>query len=335
MESSATSTTSQERYGAAELQDASASNGVGASADVTLCVNLCETTAPDASADALADALAEACYQAGFPYCERIYAGSYFCENYFLHLHDEFHDALRALCRRYELKATLVVPIAGQAFLDRVEARVCDLLSRYGDVYDEVVVNDVGQFAGLNDWLSAGGNAERVVANPVRIGVGRLFSKELRDARYAEMRESTSHPAFSAEVLACLAMQQSAQPGARALVEVDPTAAIVDVSGLAAEAAASLDSTAPAIEIAIHLPYCYATTGRNCGPASVDEPENQKFRLGRGCGQHCLRMRQGYLTDEGASYVKHGRTYYFANPECAIAGTPSWRIIYSDLGDYA
>ena len=35
------------------------------------------------------------------------------------------------------------------------------------------------------------------------------------------------------------------------------------------------------------------------------------------------------LTDEDAAYVKHGRTYYYANPNCQITGTDAWRIVYA------
>ena len=298
---------------------------------VTLCVSLCETAPPDASCDELEQMLAVTCQEAGFPYCERIYIGSYFCENYFLGLFDTFFESVRLLCQRYDMRATLVLPIFGQAFLERAAHRAPEVLIGFRDVIDEIVVNDVASFADASRWLA--GHCDRLFpigvtdepAHPwpdrerqPRLGLGRLFSKELRDARYAEMFERTSKPAYSAEATACLHMQNDFAPDMRPLVEIDPTSAIVDVSELAARA-----------EIAIHLPLCYATTGRNCGPASIDEPEFEKFRLGQGCSRHCLRMVQGYLTDEGARYIKHGRTYYFENPACQLVGTDSWRLVYS------
>lgn len=308
----------------------------GSQAQPVLCVNLCETTPPHVTASDVEDLVVAACQDAGFPYCERLYVGSYFCENYFLHLTREFHEAVRDVCARYEMQATLIVPILGQAFLERAESRLVDVLLEFADVYDEVIVNDVGEYVLLARWFAGedtrfsfgempGYPASPESASP-RLGLGRLFSKELRDARYDEVFQAVAHPGISAEAEACLVEQQRCCPGARPLVEVDPVATTVDVSGVM-QAVQGVSGIEP--EIAIHLPYCYATTGRNCGPASADEPEQQKFRLGRGCSQHCLRMDQGCLTDEGVRYLKHGRTFYFQNPACNIAGAASWRIVYA------
>ena len=334
------------------------------------CVNLCETTSPHMSLHNLEAILHATCLQAGFPYCERVYAGSYFCENYFLGLTDSYHEALRQISQRYDMNATLVVPIAGQAFIDRVQARVADVLERFGDVYDEIVVNDVGLFFDLSRWFAGEGafptNGPRTWFSDdprfcPRIGLGRLLSKNMRDARYPNVFEGTVQPRLSAEAQACLQIQMQNNPYTAPLLEVDPTHTVVDVSDMLESAIAltpkrtenpyvspdesmatteSTDispanpsahqpETLPEVEIGIHLPYCYATTGRNCGPASIDEPDERKFHLGRRCSQHCLRIEQGYRTDEGVRYFKHGRTYYFENAECLIAGTDKWRIIYA------
>ena len=339
-------------------------------ARVSLCANLCETASPRATADELEAMLATTCSDAGFPYCERIYVGSYFCENYFLGLNDAFHESVCELRRRHDLGATLVVPIIGQAFLARAWLRIPDVITRFADIYDEVVVNDVAMFHDLQRWFAGEGlpsirqTAERPQADTQnakspntieyeataaegdeaglhgfwrahrapRLGLGRLFSKGLRDARYPELRDRASQPELSAEASMCLGLlAKSATDAPAPLVEVDPMSTVVDVSKLIDDIGNCIEPTHQpnATEIAIHLPYCYATTGRNCGPASIDEPDSEKFRLGRGCSRHCLRINQGYLTDEGARYLKHGRTYYYENPTCQIAGTDSWRIIYA------
>ena len=314
--------------------------------NIGLCVNLCEASPPDATEDELETIVASTCQVAGFPYCERVYAGSYFCENYFLGLTDGFHEAIRDLCQRHDMGATLVLPIIGQAFYDRATRRIADVLTHFGDTYDEVVVNDVAMFFDLQLWFAGqAGPGDTCIANTYagqqpstvpRLGLGRLFSKDLRDARYAEMLDRVSTPELSSEAESCLAIQaRHANDGPAPLVEVDPTSAVVDVSNLIECVHANLGPAYPisGIDIAIHLPYCYATTGRNCGPASVDEPDSEKFRLGRGCSRHCLRMFQGCLTDEGARYIKHGRTYYYENPTCQIAGTDRWRIVYAAKWD--
>lgn len=274
---------------------------------VELCVNLCETTHPSSTPEDLERIVGEACRESGFPQCERVYVGSYFCENYFCWMGDAFHESLRAFRERHDVRATLVVPIAGQAFLDRIDRRLSEVLDRFGDVYDEVVANDVARFLDLR------------ARTGMNVGLGRLFAKEMRDARIDALLNRQAVPTLSAEARECLASM--AQDGtARSVVELDPVASVLDVSGILAES--------PQVTIAVHLPFCFATTGRNCGPASIDEAPNEKFRLGRGCSRHCLRIDQGYLTDEGVSYVKHGRTFFFENPGCAIAGASTWRIVY-------
>ena len=138
---------------------------------VGLSISLCEVAQPDATVEQLENMLQRTCWEAGFPRCERIYAGSYFCENYFCGLYDQFHESLRQLCQRYDLAATLVVPIVGQAFLQRVDARIDEILNRFDDVYDEVVVNDVAAFFELQQRTDK------------RLGLGRLCGEVLRHRR--------------------------------------------------------------------------------------------------------------------------------------------------------
>ena len=279
--------------------------------DISLCVSFCDTTDVRSRADDLVDALGRTCLEAGFPTCGRIYAGSYFCENYFCALDDGFHEAVGELAERYDMGATLVVPIFGQAMLHQGIERLDYLLERFGATYDEIVVNDVAMYADL---------AQRTHA---RLGIGRLFMKTQRDARYAEVFGAPSRPELSPEALACVRQRPSASP----LVEVDPASAIVDVSRIFEQA--------PDAEVACHLPYAYATTGRLCSSASIDAPDSEKFRIGRPCACECLRMSQGSRVENGVRYLKHGRTHFYANPACQIAGADAWRIVYSAMGTSA
>ena len=287
-----------------------------------LCVSLCEVTRPGATPGELEQLVGQTCRQATFPYCERVYVGSYFCESYFCRLDGAFHESLRAFCERHDVRATMVVPLAGQAFLSDVDCRLDEALERFGDLYDEVVVNDVARFHYLRERAGARGAGTRIC-------FGRLLSKEMRDARIAQLMERHVAPTLSAEVRECLAVYPgSGAPGpdagltevAHPLIELDPVASTLDVSAILA--------AAPQARIAVHLPYCFATTGRNCTAASIERPLEEKFRFGRSCSLECLRVRQDYLTDEGARYVKHGRTFLFENPGCAIEGASSWRVVY-------
>ncbi|MBQ9004180.1 MAG: hypothetical protein IJ087_20255 [Eggerthellaceae bacterium] len=275
--------------------------------DVSLCVSFCDTAGVQSRAGDLVDMLGRTCLEAGFPACERVYAGSYFCENYFLALDEGFHDAVGEVAARHDMGATLVVPIFGQAMLYQGIERLDYLLERFGTVYDEIVVNDVATYADLSPRTQA------------RLGIGRLFMKTQRDARYAEVFGAPSRPELSPEALACVQLR----PGARPLVEVDPASAVVDVSRIFEQA--------PDAEVALHLPYAYATTGRLCSSASIDAPDSEKFRIGRPCACECLRMSQGSRVENGVRYLKRGRTHFYANSACRIAGVDSWRIVYSAM----
>ena len=272
-----------------------------------LCVNLCEIASPGVSANELEELMAKVCAEAGFPYCERIYVGSYFCDNYFCALDANFHEAVRKLCRRHDLRATLIVPVFGQARLDEGEQLVDDALDRFGDVYDEVAANDIARFLDLN------------ARHEQRLGLGRLFSKVMRDARVDQLIGGVALPELSAEARECIDALHAR--GNAPVIELDPTASTVDASRIV--------ETAPDATIAMHLPYCYATTGRNCTVASMAKPVEAKFHLGRPCELQCLDMRQTWRTCEGTPYVKHGRTFFFENPDCAIAGVSTWRIIHA------
>ena len=274
----------------------------------TFCINLCEAVGY-AKEDwrEIGRIVDDTGAKAGIASFDRVYVGSYVCENFFLGLPDSFHEAVGEFCWRRNMTATLVVPIFGQAFLERGEKRLDDLMERYGAVYDELIVNDVATYFHASELYD------------IRIGLGRLMSKQQRDARVGELMKRIEIPALSSEQKDCF--QDVRANGMLPLMEFDPVCAALD--------AAQLSEEEPDLELALHAPLCLATTGRNCGPASATDPEDKKFRLGEGCTHHCLRMRQGCKTKEGVDYVKHGRAYYFTNTSCVLQNAPGWRLVYA------
>ena len=274
----------------------------------TFCINLCEAVGYDKEDwRALNRIIKNTGAKAGIDHFNRVYVGSYVCENFFLGLTDRFHEEIGELCWRYDMAATLVIPIFGQAFLERGEKRLDDLMDRYGAIYDELIVNDVATYFHASKLYD------------IRIGLGRLMSKQQRDARVRELMKRTESPSLSSEQQECL--QDARANEMTPLVEFDPVCAALDAMRIKEEN--------PDLELALHAPLCLATTGRNCGPASATEREDSKFRLGQGCTHHCLRMRQGCKTKEGVNYVKHGRAYYFTNTSCLLDNVPNWRLIYA------
>ena len=273
----------------------------------TICINLCEAVGCSGEDwRAIASIVNATCARAGIEEFERIYVGSYVCENFFLGLPDSFHEAVGEFCWRYDKKATLVVPIFGQAFLDRGEKRLDSLMERFGAFYDELVVNDVAMYFHASQRYD------------IRIGLGRLMSKQQRDARVRDLMKRAETPSLSSEQRECV--QDARANGMVPMAEFDPVCAALDMMGL--------KEAEPDLEPALHAPLCLATTGRNCGPACATEPDDKKFRLGEGCTHHCLRMVQGCRTKEGVDYVKHGRAYYFTNTSCEVQDS-DWRLVYA------
>ena len=98
---------------------------------------------------------------------ERVYIGSYFCQNYFCGGAEE----ILAECSRRGLKITLVVPVFWD--LESGWKEALNLL----DYADEICVNDYGAL-------------ERAKNLGRNIALGRLFFKKTRDPRYPELQKA-------------------------------------------------------------------------------------------------------------------------------------------------
>ena len=87
---------------------------------------------------------------------------------------------------------------------EELERRLAEALAEFGEPYDEVVANDVARFLDLSKRCSQ------------RLGIGRLFSKGMRDARVIEIREGIATPTLSAEALECLSASRANASGVSA-----------------------------------------------------------------------------------------------------------------------
>lgn len=252
---------------------------------------------------ALSELVERTMEKAGRGFVARLYVGSNFCSQYFLHQPASVWREAFELCRRERIPATLVVPIVTQRDLAAADALIDGLFDDYGDVIDEVTVNDVGMIGHCLDRYGRPLNA------------GRLFFKVPRDPRYAELfdvRHAVGVPPLVTELF---------RHGEVCGVELDPTHAALDLS--------VLRGFAPHLEVGVHMPYGYLSTGAICELASIGRPVSGKFRPNAPCSLECMRCAIGYELPYGARLLKWGRTVYFPNHGCTVCEGEDFRMIVS------
>lgn len=233
----------------------------------------------------------------------RLYIGSNFCSQYFLRQPDQVWREAFSLCRREGIPATLVVPVFSQKDLAEACHRIDELVGANRGVVDEITVNDVGMVAYCLDRYGLPLNA------------GRLFSKEPRDPRYAELfeeRHAVGVPALVTELF-----RQGELQG----LELDPTHVALDLS--------ELRGYMPHLEVGVHMPYCYMSTGSICELAGIGRPVREKFRPNAPCKLECARCAIGYGLPYGARLLKFGRAVYFPNHGCTVCEGEDFRMIVS------
>lgn len=243
--------------------------------------------------------------QAGRSSVERLYVGSNFCSQYFLGQSERVWRESFALCRREGIPATLVVPVFSQKDLQAGCERIDRLMCADGDVIDEVTVNDVGMLARCVGRYGCAVNA------------GRLFSKVPRDPRYPgllDARHVVDIPPLITEVF-----RRDEVRG----IEIDPTHAALDL--------APLTALMPQVQVGVHVPYCYLTTGAVCELASLRRPLCEKFRPNAPCSLECASCAVGYELPSGVRLLRWGRTVYFPNRECLISEGEDFRMIVSPI----
>lgn len=262
--------------------------------------------------------LGAVCAEAGWSGFERLYLGSSFCGNAFLHnTGGAPMTALQQLSQIYDVPCTLVVPTPLERELRPVKCRVEYLLDAFSCI-DEVTVNDYGMLA----WLAGQGR--------IAVNVGRLFSKDLRDLRYHDGFPEVYRPALSGRALDDLCARYPRLRG----IEYDPCGYVLDLT----EVPVSLTA-------AVHVPYLFATTGAFC-PYAPSTASGSPASAGAPCCQECneamttyrLKGATGDLVDEEGLpqakgrplyYTKHGRTVFVLNEGMAVRSRAPYRMVYT------
>jgi hypothetical protein len=265
------------------------------------CANLCDVAPPSNRWElSFGQMVSAVCDAANFPYCSRIYLGSYFCSRYFLSLDTAFFEEARIFCEQYQLAMTLVIPIFSPDSLETGKDRIATLLEACAPCLDELTVNDYGMLASVQDY-------------PLAINLGRLFMKNPRDPRYPEHFLATAEPLLSSP-----ASDEMAARYRLTGLEVDPTNQVLD-----------FQANKTILALGIHLPYCFMSTGHICEYAARDKRPGKKFFPEAPCNLECLDIHTRYQPEQGAALIKFGRSVFFENPGCLASGLEEYRIIYA------
>ena len=251
------------------------------------CLNLCEVLSGALLHDHKLDAVIEKVVQDNQidEPLERIYAGSSFCSQYFLHL--ACWKQLFLLCEEKGWKITLTLPVFSQKDLSWAKERIIQILEQGEGVVDEVTVNDFGMLKYISDTCN------------VRVNLGRLFFKDSRDIRVRPYQEGEISP----NLLSCRSYFMEDNDKIKG-IEIDPTNRYINLSNCDLEG----------VDLGVHSPFCYMTTGNICKFASIHKEPKDKFRANARCFMECTGIYEHYkecFDGKYADIIRYGRTVYF------------------------
>ena len=241
---------------------------------------------------------------AGHTKCERIYIGSAFCGQYFLHLSEKLIEELMTECRKQDIKVTLVLPIFTEKHLKAGKEKLAKLLTHFNEQIDEVTVNDYGMLLYVRDSYQ-----------DIGLNMGRLFMKDYREPRYEEYFNQVLKPKGFTNDLKKIVKQYQVKG-----IEFDPTHKIIDFSEKPEE-----------IEISIYAPYAYITVGQICEVGGISKSIEKKFRPNEPCKTECYKYRMKYFLEDDRDWRRIGRAIYFENRKPKLIGATKVREIYAPL----
>lgn len=208
----------------------------------------------------------------------RIYVGSYFCSQYFLSL--KFNKLIE-IARDRDMRITLVLPIFSEKDLDFAKEKISKLLQNSEIIIDEVTVNDFGMLSYVQGRFT------------MKVNLGRLFFKDPRDVRISE------YYLHKGNVNTSSVLKNIVDISKINYIEIDETNRTVDVADV--------------FNIAVHVPFCFMTTGNICKYASVNKSLEFKYRPNDKCGQECSYIYEHYSEIYNGTSIelyRVGRTVY-------------------------
>ena len=221
---------------------------------------------------------------------ERLYIGSSFCPNFFLHC--GIYPRIIAYCRESSIKISLSVCVFPQSLATIGMRNIQRLLSDGEGVIDELVVNDIGMLHFVTN------------SSKVKIVLGRLFFKDPRDGRFPKF--IARRVAFS--LLSHHRLLEEWHPFG---IEIDPVSDEIDLSSIAGLVE----------HVALNWPFCYMCCGNVCRAASAFKPLDKKFRPSAPCALECLETASVHtdrLRKDSRPLFMVGKTVYFSQPSVTV-----------------
>lgn len=264
------------------------------------CLNFCDIMNYLDQEESIDATIKKTAHKAGFEHVERIYIGSYFCAQYFLHMEDRLIDDIVTLAKNMRIRLTLVIPIIPQKDLDHVLKKIEHYCEYFEDCMDEITVNDYGMLAYIHENYDVG------------LNMGRLFMKDYRDPRHPIYFNSVLKPKIFTKYLIHLIEQYQIDG-----MEFDLT-----------HVAINFENKPKRIRIGIHTPFCYVTVGQICEYAAINKDIEKKFRPNQSCTKECQETIIRYDLEDNREWIRLGRAVFFENSECQIEELNAYREIY-------
>ena len=258
-----------------------------------LCMNLCELPLNLIRDRSLFDQLSQKTEDLYQDRISRLYIGSSFCSQYFLHM--PFLKEIKALCAVHKWKITLTAPVFSQKDLEQGKKTIQKLLLFYQEETDEITCNDPGMIKWIRDNLPK-----------TEIHMGQLFFKDERDPRYSLVSGEQRRLSFPL-------------PDGVKGIELSPVNTTLILPGP--------DQFSGCI--AVHQPFCFISTGNICKFASVSMQPELKFRPNTACMQPCGNLFETYrVKGSDDPWYRFGRTIYMERIIRQFEGRKPDRIIY-------
>ncbi len=231
----------------------------------------------------------------GFETVSRIYIGSNFCSQYFLHINPRIIFDWVEYCKLKGINVTLCLPIFTQKDLQKAKEYIAVYSQKFNNGIDEITVNDYGML-----------NYIEKTYNQMKINIGRLLNKDTRDVRYDDYYHQEFTPAL-------LSLDNNLRDKIN-YYELDATHSTLNIP--------------EGKKVSLYTPYCYVTVGQMCEYASIDLPIEKKFRPNSQCSANCTKVFTEYHDGSQHSFYKIGRAVFTKNERINIKGINSYRSIY-------
>lgn len=242
----------------------------------------------------------------------RIYIGSYFCDNYFLKCN--YDKIIKLIYSSFDKKCkiTLVIPVPTERTLNEMKKQL-NIIRNFSDYIDEITVNDYGMLVYISEYFNSNPDIQ------IKINMGRIFFKDYRDPRYSDYFNTEWKPKYDTLFLKNLIAEYKINS-----IEIDVTHKAMIIPNI------------NNVIIGMHTPYTYMTTGKICEYASQYREITKKFRPCILCSKECNDSYIEYKIEDNRKWLRIGKTLFFENNCFKLSGENSnikERLIYFPVNE--